>query len=101
MNKKDEALAKFVEVVKNLSSKEFEEKYVKEDIPVSKLLILTKGVWKGNLKVINDNNEISQYHDGDCNIAIHSAIDGTKKIHFHMDKVKTDDFGIDIEIEPQ
>ena len=31
MNKKDEALAKFVEVVKNLSSKEFEEKYVKED----------------------------------------------------------------------
>ena len=35
------------------------------------------------------------------NIAIHSAIDGTKKIHFHMDKVKTDDFGIDIEIEPQ
>ena len=54
MNKKDEALAKFVEVVKNLSSKEFEEKYVKEDIPVSKLLIRTKGVWKGNLKVIND-----------------------------------------------
>ena len=101
MNKKDEALAKFVEVVKNLSSKEFEEKYVKEDIPVSKLLIRTKGVWKGNLKVINDNNEISQYHDGDCNIAIHSAIDGTKKIHFHMEKVKTDDFGIDIEIEPQ
>ena len=93
MNKKDEALAKFVEVVKNLSSKEFEEKYVKEDIPVSKLLIRTKGVWKGNLKVINDNNEISQYHNGDCNIAIHSAIDGTKKIHFHMDKVKTDDFG--------
>ena len=68
---------------------------------MSKLLIRTKGVWKGNLKVINDNNEISQYHDGDCNIAIHSAIDGTKKIHFHMDKVKTDDFGIDIEIEPQ
>ena len=101
MNKKDEALAKFVEVVKNLSSKEFEEKYVKEDIPVSKLLIRTKGVWKGNLKVINDNNEISQYHNGDCNIAIHSAIDGTKKIHFHMDIVKTDDFGIDIEIEPQ
>ena len=101
MNKKDEALAKFVEVVKNLSSKEFEEKYVKEHIPVSKLLIRTKGVWKGSLKVINDNNEISQYHDGDCNIAIHSAIDGTKKIHFHMDKVKTDDFGIDIEIEPQ
>ena len=79
MNKKDEALAKFVEVVKNLSSKEFEEKYVKEDIPVSKLLIRTKGVWKGNLKVINDNNEISQYHDGDCNIAIHSAIDEPRK----------------------
>ena len=65
MNKKDEALAKFVEVVKNLSSKEFEEKYVKEDIPVSKLLIRTKGVWKGNLKVINDNNEISQYQYSD------------------------------------
>lgn len=30
MNKKDEALTKFVEVVKNLSSKEFEEKYVKD-----------------------------------------------------------------------
>ena len=58
-------------MVKNLSSKEFEEKYVKEDKPVSKLQIRTKGVWKGNLKVINDNNEISQYHDGDCNIAIH------------------------------
>lgn len=31
MNKKDEALAKFIEVVKDLSPEEFEEKYVKED----------------------------------------------------------------------
>ena len=30
MSKKDEALAKFVEVVKKLSPEEFEDKYVKE-----------------------------------------------------------------------
>lgn len=32
MSKKEEALAKFVEVVKKLSPEEFEDKYVKEDV---------------------------------------------------------------------
>lgn len=53
MSKKDEALAKFVEVVKKLSPEEFEEKYVKEDMMIYKLMIRTNGVWKGNLSNAN------------------------------------------------
>jgi hypothetical protein len=37
MNKKDEALAKFVEVVKNLSPEEFEKKYVKDSKDIDEI----------------------------------------------------------------
>lgn len=100
MSKKDEALAKFVEVVEKLSPEEFEEKYVKEDMMIYKLMIRTNGVWKGNLKVTADDRIISDHHEENSDIEMITKIDGTKKIHFHMDQVNSDDFGIDIEIKP-